>query len=426
MVSNFKFLQDKWPQLATYGELAEKYLYTDSNATLIKLRLFCEKIVQYIFQCERLEEYISENQSEKIKILRANDLIDDKVSNILHNIRKIGNKASHDGYSSEENAKELLEEAYQVSAWLMETYGQWDFKAKPFSLDAITNINVDENIADINKLEGISKDNQDIVISDINKEEMKIGEFVRETFKFLLLKDKITNEIISHLQDVENSKNTFDINFAFLKKVNLSEPLVEQRKVNKYPRYWKNTYKIHDEYYLLCNDWYIRNIDKYVTWVISLGGTPNIQQLKVYEEAAVSNLTRKDKINERDLIKSPILNNNKKIRTHRSGETWENKVRENKVAYYLSRFEHNGLCENCNQGQAFKIISEKLNMNSNTLKNKRDYFDPYCNKLKNLGPKRKGWWQAELPSDLKYVYDLFLNKSKQEIEDEVKEILSIK
>lgn len=423
MLSNFEFLQNKWPQLATYGELAEKYLYSDSNATLIKLRLFGEKIVQYIFENERLEEYISENQSEKIKILRTNDLLDDNISNMLHNIRRMGNKASHEGYSSESHAKELLESAYKISIWIMETYGQWDFKAKPFCLDNNIKINANENMADIDKLEKISKNNEAIAASEINTEEMKIGTLVRETFKTLLLKGKVTQKILNHLQEEAYSKLNFDINYAFLKKVNMSQSLAEQRKVNKYPRYWKDTYKIHGEYYMLCNDWYIRNKNKYVNWVLSLGVTDIIGHISTFEETAVSSISESDKINEEDLMISSISNN--KTRTHRSNVTWEDKVKENKVAYYLSRFEHNGLYEHCNQGQAFKIIAEKLNINYNTLKNKRDYFDPYCNKLKVIGPKRKGWWQAELPSDLKYVYDLYLNKSKEKIEDEIKEILSL-
>jgi len=271
-------------------------------------------------------------------------------------------------------------------------------------------------MADIDKLERISKNSEVTAASDIKTEEMKIGTVVRKTFNNLLLKEKITQEILTHLQEETYSKHTFDINYAFLKKVNMSESLVEQRKVSKYPRYWKDTYKILGEYYILCNDWYIRNKNRYLNWLLLLGETDVTSDIKISEEAEISYFTEHDK----------VLDCNKKIRTHRSNIIWEDKVKENKVAYYLSRFEHNGLYENCNQGQAFKIIAEKLNMNCNTLKNKRDYFDPYCNKIKTAGLKRKGWWQTELPSELKYVYDLYLNKSKEDIEDEIKAILLIK
>jgi hypothetical protein len=412
MISNFNFLQSKWPQLVNYGELAEKYLYSDSNASLAKLRLFGEKIVQYIFQCERLEEYISVDQIRRIDILTANELIDNNISNILHDIRKKGNKAIHEGYSSESCAKELIEGAYKVSVWLMETYGQWDFKAKSFSLDTNVSKDADENLAEIIKLEKISEINETIATTGVNTEEIKVGKLVRETFKSILEKENITNEMLYQLQEEAYSKRIFDINFAFLKKVNMLLPIVEQRKVKKYPRYWKETYKIYGENYILCNDWYIRNKSRYVKWLLSLGETATIQDLYISEADGVTELIKDDRINE-------------KTRTHRSNVNCDDKAKENKVAYYLSRFEHAGLYASCNQMQAFKIIAEKLNMNYNTLKNKRDYFDPHCNVLKSSGPKRKGWWQAELPYDLKSIYDLYLNKSKEEIEDEVKEILSI-
>ena len=35
MVSNFEFLEKDFPVLANFGELAEKYCYSDSNSCLI-------------------------------------------------------------------------------------------------------------------------------------------------------------------------------------------------------------------------------------------------------------------------------------------------------------------------------------------------------------------------------------------------------
>ena len=37
MVSNFEFLEKDFPVLANFGELAEKYCYSDSNSCLMKL-----------------------------------------------------------------------------------------------------------------------------------------------------------------------------------------------------------------------------------------------------------------------------------------------------------------------------------------------------------------------------------------------------
>ena len=46
MKSNFGFLESHFPVLANFGELAEKYLYSDPNSCLIKLGMIGE-IRQY-------------------------------------------------------------------------------------------------------------------------------------------------------------------------------------------------------------------------------------------------------------------------------------------------------------------------------------------------------------------------------------------
>ena len=41
-MSNFKFLNKKWPSLAKLGEQAENYIHTDNNASMHKMRMFGE------------------------------------------------------------------------------------------------------------------------------------------------------------------------------------------------------------------------------------------------------------------------------------------------------------------------------------------------------------------------------------------------
>lgn len=49
MVSNFEFLEKDFPVLANFGELAEKYCYSDSNSCLMKLGMIGETIVNLMF-----------------------------------------------------------------------------------------------------------------------------------------------------------------------------------------------------------------------------------------------------------------------------------------------------------------------------------------------------------------------------------------
>lgn len=46
--SNFAFLSERWPVLASLGQLAEEYVYTDPNSAMIKIRQIGETMTQLI------------------------------------------------------------------------------------------------------------------------------------------------------------------------------------------------------------------------------------------------------------------------------------------------------------------------------------------------------------------------------------------
>ena len=47
--SNFKFLENKLPDLAALGEFSEQYAYADPSSSVVKLRLFSEKCVEIVY-----------------------------------------------------------------------------------------------------------------------------------------------------------------------------------------------------------------------------------------------------------------------------------------------------------------------------------------------------------------------------------------
>jgi hypothetical protein len=98
-------------------------------------------------------------------------------------------------------------------------------------------------------------------------EEMKIGALIRCSLEKLIDQDALPPEIISHLLDEKFSKQRFDLNFAFLKRIEEGRGVSEQRNVNGYPRYYSQIYIIHGKKYLLCNDWYDRNRARYLSWL---------------------------------------------------------------------------------------------------------------------------------------------------------------
>lgn len=132
MKSNFEFLKDIFPVLANFGELAEKYLYVDSNSCLMKLGMIGETIVNLIFTYDRIPLPTDNTAANRIDTLLREGLITRDLVDILHALRKIRNKAVHENYSSVEDGKTLLEMAYSLSEWFMQTYGDWSYQNQPF------------------------------------------------------------------------------------------------------------------------------------------------------------------------------------------------------------------------------------------------------------------------------------------------------
>lgn len=132
--SNFKFLENKWPLLSKLAELAEKNLYNDPNTTMIKLRMFGEKVVEFIIAEEKLEDTEERNQISRLSLLKEQELIEDELVDMFHAIRKTGNKATHDAFSSEREASTLLSLAYKLAVWFMQVYGEYSFEPVDFVL----------------------------------------------------------------------------------------------------------------------------------------------------------------------------------------------------------------------------------------------------------------------------------------------------
>ena len=47
-MSNFSFLKSHWEDLAKEGELAENYVLSDPNTSMLKQGMFAEHIVKYM------------------------------------------------------------------------------------------------------------------------------------------------------------------------------------------------------------------------------------------------------------------------------------------------------------------------------------------------------------------------------------------
>lgn len=59
--------------------------------------------------------------------MRRENLVTQELIDILETIRKKGNKAMHEGYGTQQEAKALVHMAFRLGVWFMQVYGDWDF-----------------------------------------------------------------------------------------------------------------------------------------------------------------------------------------------------------------------------------------------------------------------------------------------------------
>ena len=162
--SNFDFLKEKFPVLANFGELAEKYLYSDSNSCLLKLGMIGETIVNLIFIYDRIDLPVDNTSANRIHTLYREGVVTSDLADILHGLRKIRNKAVHENYASDEDGKIFIQMAYSLTEWFMQTYGDWNYQNKPFEMP-------DKNV----RLEIVDKEKEQIEEEKLIAEASKVA-----------------------------------------------------------------------------------------------------------------------------------------------------------------------------------------------------------------------------------------------------------
>lgn len=116
-MSNFGFLSGRWPLLAKNGAYSEKYFYTDTNSSMLKLRLFAEELINYVLTIYNLNVEKNAVQKDKIDLLTRVEGINPGVIDLFHIIRINGNKAAHEAFSDMKEAAECLKAAFKLACW---------------------------------------------------------------------------------------------------------------------------------------------------------------------------------------------------------------------------------------------------------------------------------------------------------------------
>ena len=132
MASNFAFLRERFPALFNLGNLAERYCASDSNSCLMKLGMMGETIVNLMFAYDNIPAPLDNTAVARINTLFREGLLTEDLCGILHRLRKYRNKAAHESYESVSVSASLLETAYSLCEWFMQTYGDWNYQNQPF------------------------------------------------------------------------------------------------------------------------------------------------------------------------------------------------------------------------------------------------------------------------------------------------------
>ena len=130
---NFRFLGIYDVKLVQLATLAERYFREDPATCIFKLRQFAELLSKQI--AARHAVYLGERETfeETLRRLSYERIIPKETADVFHGLRKVGNRAVHDGVGSFSDALSALKFARQLGIWFHRTYGKAaNFKAGPF------------------------------------------------------------------------------------------------------------------------------------------------------------------------------------------------------------------------------------------------------------------------------------------------------
>lgn len=120
--SNFTYLKDEFSILFNIGQSAEFNLYKDPVTSLFKLRQFGEKLTELLFEEHYLEFPYENTFHNRLKTLQYENVLPDRVKDLLFTLKNKGNKAVHDNAGSVDDAKSILFSTFKIAKWFYTTY----------------------------------------------------------------------------------------------------------------------------------------------------------------------------------------------------------------------------------------------------------------------------------------------------------------
>ena len=130
---NFAFLAKYDDVLVHHAALAERYVFDDPNAALIKLRQFGELLAQHAAAYTGMAVEARTAQRDLIDQLWDGQIINAQVSQLFHGLRQAGNQAVHQHTGDRREALHQLQMARKLAIWFHKSFGgDKHFKAGAF------------------------------------------------------------------------------------------------------------------------------------------------------------------------------------------------------------------------------------------------------------------------------------------------------
>ncbi len=120
---NFSYLRAYDEQLVRLGNLAERYFKDDPSTALIKLRQFGEVLAKITAAKAGLYTDAQEQQSDLLRRLKIERVLPDQAADLFHQLRMVGNKATHQNIGTRGDVLSALKVARVLGIWFHRTMG---------------------------------------------------------------------------------------------------------------------------------------------------------------------------------------------------------------------------------------------------------------------------------------------------------------
>ena len=166
--SVFYYLEEKYRYLINYVNDMNDVLFTNPHGAIIKGRIFVENLTKELCNLENYGFMNNVPQSDRLNKLEREGVLDKDISNLFHNVRKIGNKAAHSDIEGDlEAALNIHKNIHKITCWFVEVYIDHKFEAEPYKNPMpIQNTSID--------MESIKYAMQDTIRELIKNEDKKI------------------------------------------------------------------------------------------------------------------------------------------------------------------------------------------------------------------------------------------------------------